>query len=133
MEGIKEATLVIDGTLPEWNFLEGFKLKMAVAHGLANAKKIMMEVKEDKFKYHFIEIMACPGGCLGGGGQPIPTNPEIRQKRIQALYTEEMGMEIRKAHENPDLIELYNTFLEQPLSKKAHDLLHTHYIARRIF
>jgi len=133
MEGIREASLVIERTLPEWSFLEGFELKMAVAHGLANAKKIMQSVKENKQKYHLIEIMACPGGCLGGGGQPIPTNPEIRQKRIQALYAEEMGMEIRKAHENPDLIELYNVFLDHPLSKKAHDLLHTHYITRKVF
>jgi len=133
MEGIREASLVIEGTIPEWSFLEGFELKMAVAHGLANAKKIMQAVKENKQKYHLIEIMACPGGCLGGGGQPIPTNPEIRQKRIQALYAEELGMEIRKAHENPDLIELYDRFLEHPLSNKAHDLLHTHYISRRVF
>jgi len=132
MEGIREASLVIGGTLPEWNFLEGFELRMAVAHGLANAKQIMLGVKKNRQKYHLIEIMACPGGCLGGGGQPIPTNPEIRQKRIQALYAEEMGMEIRKAHENPDLIELYKVFLDHPLSKKAHELLHTNYISRKV-
>jgi NADP-reducing hydrogenase subunit HndD len=132
-EGIRELTLMVEGTLPEWNFLENFELKIAVAHGLANAKKIMQEVKDDKLKYHLIEIMACPGGCLGGGGQPIPTNPEIRQKRTQALYAEELGMELRKAHENPDVIELYNTFLDNPLSKKAHELLHTKYIPRKVY
>ena len=71
-----------------------------------------------------------PGGCLGGGGQPIPTNPEIREKRLQALYAEEMGLEIRKSHENPEVITLYQDFLEEPLSEKAHDLLHTHYLKR---
>jgi NADH-quinone oxidoreductase subunit G/[NiFe] hydrogenase diaphorase moiety small subunit/NADP-reducing hydrogenase subunit HndD len=133
MEGIKEAALLIEGALPEWNFLEGVELKVAVAHGLANAKKVMQQVKEDKNRYHFIEIMACPGGCLGGGGQPIPTNPEIRQKRVQALYAEDLGLELRKAHENPEIIELYSSFLNGPLSEKAHDLLHTHYISRIIY
>ena len=132
-EGIRELTLTLHGTLPEWKFLENFELKLAVAHGLANAKKVMQDVKEDKLKYHLIEIMACPGGCLGGGGQPIPTNPEIRQKRAQALYAEDLGMELRKAHENPDVIELYSSFLEKPLSKKAHDLLHTKYIPRKVY
>jgi len=80
--------------------------------------------------YGFIEVMSCPGGCLGGGGQPIPTNPEIREKRLQALYAEEMGLEIRKSHENPEVITLYQDFLEEPLSEKAHDLLHTHYLKR---
>jgi NADP-reducing hydrogenase subunit HndD len=132
-EGIRELTLIIDGTLTEWRFMENFELRLAVAHGLANAKKVMQEVREDPMKYHLIEIMACPGGCLGGGGQPIPTNPEIRQKRTQALYAEELGMEIRKAHENPEVIELYNTFLEKPLSATAHKLLHTKYITRKVY
>jgi len=132
-EGIRETSLIIEGTLPEWNFLEGVTLKMAVAHGLANAKTLMQAVKENTLNYHLIEIMACPDGCLGGGGQPIPTNPEIRKKRLQALFAEEMGMEIRKAHENPELIELYKTFLDKPLSKKAHELLHTQYIFRKVF
>lgn len=132
-EGIREASLVIEGTLPEWKFLEGFTLKMAVAQGLADAKTLMQTVKENKTDYHFIEIMACPGGCLGGGGQPIPTNPEIREKRIQALFAEEMAMGIHKAHENPELIELYDTFLGKPLSRKAHELLHTQYFSRKVF
>lgn len=133
MEGIREMKLNITGTLPDWNFLEGKELKIAVAHGLANAKTLMQRVNKDKDRYHFIEIMACPGGCMGGGGQPIPTNPEIREKRIRALYAEDLGLEIRKAHENPEIIELYETFLGYPMSEKAHELLHTHYITRIIY
>jgi len=92
----------------------------------------MKLIREGKADYHFIEVMACPGGCLGGGGQPIPTNPEIRLKRIKALYAEEMGLEIRKAHENPEVVELYQEFIGEPLGEKAHDLLHTHYHQRVI-
>jgi NADP-reducing hydrogenase subunit HndD len=133
LEGIRKASLLIEGTLPAYNFLEGVTLKLAVAHGLANAKKIMQEIHEDETAFHFVEIMACPGGCLGGGGQPIPTNPEIRQKRVQALYAEEMGMEFRKSHENPEVAELYTTFLESPGSRKAHGLLHTEYTERKVY
>ncbi|HTX87668.1 MAG TPA: NADH-dependent [FeFe] hydrogenase, group A6 [Bacteroidales bacterium] len=132
LEGIKEASFVLEGTLPEWNFLEGFELKVAVAHGLANAKKILQAVRDKKAEYHLIEIMACPGGCLGGGGQPIPTNPEIRLKRIQALYAEESGLELRKAHENPEVVDVYANFIGEPLGDKAHDLLHTHYKKRLV-
>jgi len=130
MEGIREMTIQITGTLPEWSFLEGVSLRFAVAHGLANAKKIMQNVWSSPKKYHFIEIMACPGGCLGGGGQPIPTNPEIRQKRVQALYSEEMGMELRKAHENPEVLDLYRTYLGSPGGPRSRELLHTRYISR---
>jgi NADP-reducing hydrogenase subunit HndD len=131
-EGIREAAIHIDQPLPEYAFLHGTDLKVAVAHGLANARTIMNLLKEGKADYHLVEIMACPGGCLGGGGQPIPTNPEIRQKRIQALYSEEMGMEIRKAHENHDVQKVYSDFLGEPLSKKSHALLHTFYKERNI-
>jgi NADH-quinone oxidoreductase subunit G/[NiFe] hydrogenase diaphorase moiety small subunit/NADP-reducing hydrogenase subunit HndD len=130
MEGIREMTIQITGTLPEWSFLEGVSLRFAVAHGLANAKTIMQNVWSSPKKYHFIEIMACPGGCLGGGGQPIPTNPEIRQKRVQALYSEEMGMELRKAHENPEVLDLYRTYLGSPGGPRSRELLHTRYISR---
>lgn len=99
MEGVKEASIVIENPLKEWSFLEGVQLKCAVAHGLANAKLVMDELKSGQSKYHFIEFMACPGGCLGGGGQPIPTNPEIREKRAKAIYAEDYGMPIRKSHQ----------------------------------
>lgn len=131
-EGIRETTLHLTQLLPEWSFLEGKDLKVAVAHGLANARTIMNWLKDGKADYHLVEIMACPGGCLGGGGQPIPTNEEIRMKRIQALYSEEMGMEIRKAHENHDVQKVYSDFLGEPLSKKSHTLLHTNYQRRVI-
>jgi NADH-quinone oxidoreductase subunit G/[NiFe] hydrogenase diaphorase moiety small subunit/NADP-reducing hydrogenase subunit HndD len=76
--------------------------------------------------------MACPGGCLGGGGQPIPTNPEIRRKRAEAIYAEDEGMPLRKSHLNPEVIKIYKDFLGKPLSEKSHHLLHTKYVKRGI-
>ncbi len=131
MEGVKEATLKIDKTLKEWSFLEGVELKCAVAHGLVNAKKVMDSIISGKSDYHFVEFMACPGGCLGGGGQPIPTNPEIRLKRAEAIYAEDAGMPLRKSHLNPEVIKLYKDFLEKPLGEKSHHLLHTKYTPRK--
>ena len=128
---VREASILIQDTLPEWNFLEGVELKCVVANGLAHAKKVMQKVKEGKADYHFIEIMACPGGCLGGGGQPIPTNLEIRTKRKEAIYEEDMGMPIRKSHENPEVDLIYKEFLEKPLGHKSHELLHTYYTPRK--
>ncbi len=130
MEGVKEASVKIEGTLPEWKFLEGAILNTAIAHGLVNAKKVMELVDSGKANYHFIEIMACPGGCLGGGGQPIPTNMEIRMKRNKAIYQEDAGMPIRKSHENPEVALIYKEFLEKPLGHTSHKLLHTTYIDR---
>lgn len=130
MEGVKEASIKIEGCLDDWSFLEGVELKCAVAHGLVNARAVMDKVKSGEAQYHFIEIMACPGGCLGGGGQPIPTNNEIREKRARAIYEEDMGMPIRKSHENPEIVKVYKEFLGNPNSHKAHELLHTHYTER---
>lgn len=130
MEGVKEATVKIENVKPEWSFLEGAELKTVVAHGLTNAKKVMDAVRDGKASYHFIEIMACPGGCLGGGGQPIPTNAEIRAKRAEAIYAEDAGKPIRKSHENPEVAQIYKDFLKEPLGHKSHELLHTHYKAR---
>jgi iron-only hydrogenase group A len=130
MEGLRHASIKIEGTKPEWNFLEGVTVKTAIAHGLVNAKHIMQEIRDGKAEYHFIEIMACPGGCLGGGGQPIPTSAEIRRKRAEAIYQEDMGMPLRKSHENPEIIQIYNEFLMEPLSETSHELLHTHYKVR---
>ncbi|MBE0655084.1 MAG: iron hydrogenase small subunit [Bacteroidales bacterium] len=131
MEGVREATVKIEGTLDEWKFLEGAELKCAVAHGLANAREVMDKVKNGEANYHFIEIMACPGGCLGGGGQPIPTNAEIRGKRAMAIYGEDMALPIRKSHENPEVVQVYKEFLGKPNSHKSHELLHTHYVERQ--
>lgn len=130
MDGVKEAAIKIDKVKPEWSFLEGAVLKTVVAHGLTNAKKVMDAVRDGKANYHFIEIMACPGGCLGGGGQPIPTNAEIRAKRAEAIYAEDAGKPIRKSHENPEVIKIYEDFLKEPLGHKSHELLHTHYKVR---
>ncbi len=128
---VREASLLITKTKPEFKFLEGVELKCVVANGLAYAKEVMQKVKDGTANYHFIEIMACPGGCLGGGGQPIPTNKEIRSKRKEAIYREDMGMPLRKSHENPDVQEIYKEFLVKPLGHKSHELLHTHYTPRK--
>jgi len=131
MEVIKEATIKIEKPLKEWAFLDGVELKCAVAHGLVNAKKVMDAVKAGKADYHFIEFMGCPGGCLGGGGQPIPTNAEIRQKRAEAIYAEDGEMPMRKSHQNPEVIKLYKDFLKEPLGEVSHHLLHTKYTKRK--
>ncbi len=130
LEGVKEAAILIEDCLPEWSFLNGVELKVAVAHGLKNARTIMDQIAAGESPYHFIEIMACPGGCIGGGGQPIPTNDEIRKKRIAAIYAEDESMAIRKSHENPEIIQVYEEFLEKPLGHKSHELLHTKYRKR---
>ncbi len=123
LDGVKEASVELDGTT----------LKIAVAHGLGNARDVLDRVKSGEAEYHFIEIMSCPGGCIGGGGQPIPTNDEIRQKRIEAIYEIDKNMSLRKSHENPAVKELYDTFLGKPLSDKSHQLLHTSYTWRSPF
>jgi NADH-quinone oxidoreductase subunit G/[NiFe] hydrogenase diaphorase moiety small subunit/NADP-reducing hydrogenase subunit HndD len=133
MEGVKEASVKIENPLKEWAFLDGVELKCAIAHGLVNAKQVMDSIKAGKSNYHFIEIMACPGGCLGGGGQPIPTSPEIRRKRSEAIYSEDMQMPIRKSHLNPEVIKIYKDFLEKPLGEMSHHLLHTKYTPRERF
>jgi NADP-reducing hydrogenase subunit HndD len=130
MDGVKEATIKIEGCVEAWKFLEGAELKVAIAHGLVNANKIMSMARAGKAPYHFVEIMACPGGCIGGGGQPIPTNMEIRKKRMNAIYSEDENKILRKSHENPDVIAIYKEFLDQPNSHKSHELLHTHYVER---
>lgn len=131
MEGVREATIPLNNVKPEWSFLEGVNVKVAVAHGLANAKILMEKVSKGEADYHFIEVMGCPGGCLGGGGQPIPTSPEIRKKRAEAIYAEDEGMPLRKSHQNPEVIELYKDFLGEANSHLAHELLHTHYRPRK--
>ncbi len=115
--GIKEATIKIDG----------LKLNVAVVNGLRNARYVLEELKQGKSKYHFIEIMACPGGCIGGGGQPRPTTNEIIKKRRQAIYKQDKIMKIRRSHKNPAIIQLYDEFLGKPLGKMSKELLHTSY------
>lgn len=131
MEGIKEAVIKIEGTVDDWRFLEGVELRVAIAHGLANAGQLMKAIESGKANYHFIEIMACPGGCLGGGGQPIPTNLTIRELRTEGIYDEDRSLKVRKSHENPEVQKIYQDFLKEPLGHKSHELLHTHYVKRK--
>ncbi|MCX6272332.1 MAG: NADH-dependent [FeFe] hydrogenase, group A6 [Bacteroidetes bacterium] len=131
MEGVKEARIMLKDVKPDFSYLEGVEVSVAIAHGLSNAKKIMEAVRDGKATYHFVEVMACPGGCLGGGGQPIPTSPDIRKKRAEAIYSEDEGLIRRKSHENPEVLQIYKEFLIEPLGHKSHDLLHTHYKPRK--
>jgi NADP-reducing hydrogenase subunit HndD len=127
LEGIKEASVTIDETVPEWAFLKGVTLNVAVAHGLGNAQKAIDRVNAGEADYHFIEVMTCPGGCIGGGGQPRFTTNEVRKARIAAIYREDEGREIRKSHENPAVCALYEEYLGAPCGEISHRLLHTHY------
>jgi iron-only hydrogenase group A len=120
MEGIREATITI-GDL---------EVKAAVAHGLANAAKLLDKIRAGEADYHFVEVMACPGGCIGGGGQPIPTSLEVRKARAGAIYQADRDLAIRRSHENPSVQRIYEKFLGKPLSEKSHHLLHTKYTPR---
>ncbi|MEQ8173748.1 MAG: NADH-dependent [FeFe] hydrogenase, group A6 [Syntrophomonadaceae bacterium] len=116
-DGIKEAEVDLNGLV----------VKVAIAHSLSNARKLMDQVRAGESPYHFIEIMACPGGCIGGGGQPITKRNAKRIERIDAIYVEDEGLPIRKSHENPEVKKIYEDFLHEPLGHKSHELLHTHY------
>ena len=128
MEGVKRGEVDFDGT----------KVKVAVAHGMGNVRDLLEEVREarDTGKeppYHFIEVMACRGGCIAGGGQPYSTTDEIREQRIAGIYKDDEMSEIRCSHENPEIIQIYKDFLGEPLSKKSHELLHTSYKERPVY
>lgn len=128
IEGVKEATVNV----------AGMDIKVAVAHGTANARKLMEKVRKGDSGYHFIEVMACPGGCVNGGGQPIvPANvkmlKDVRTLRAKAIYDEDEAKVIRKSHQNPSIQRVYKEFFGEPGSHKAHELLHTHYTARPKF
>lgn len=120
MRGIKEACVDLNGT----------PVKVAVAHGLAHARKIMDAVRAGEADYTFIEIMCCPGGCIGGGGQPYGSDIAAKQARTKAIYKVDAAMPLRKSHQNPAVRQLYKDFLKTPLSEKAHHLLHTEYADR---
>ncbi|GJQ63581.1 MAG: ferredoxin [Melioribacteraceae bacterium] len=120
-DGIKEAELDIEGT----------KVNVAVVNGIGNVDKVLDDIKQGKSKYHFVEVMACPGGCINGGGQPIHQKPEKIKKRIQALYEIDEKMKFRRSHENESVQKLYEEFLGEPNSHKSHELLHTRYVNRR--
>lgn len=127
LEGVKTATIKIEGAKGDWAFLEGVDVKVAVASSLGNAQKVIDMVKAGEAEFHFIEVMTCPGGCIGGGGQPRFTTNEVRQKRMDAIYREDEGRAIRKSHENPAVITLYEEFLGAPCGEVSHHLLHTKY------
>ncbi|MTI81802.1 MAG: hydrogenase [Firmicutes bacterium] len=124
LDGVKEATLPIPGV---------GDLKIAVVHGLSNARKLMEEVRRGESPYHFVEIMCCPGGCISGGGQPrtaLPPSDEVRQARIDSIYKGDKAQKIRLSHENPEILKLYQEFLKEPLSHLSEELLHTKYTDR---
>ncbi|MGE5364745.1 MAG: NADH-dependent [FeFe] hydrogenase, group A6 [Bacteroidota bacterium] len=134
-ESVKQATIKLENCTEQYSFLEGVSLKFIVAHGTANAKTVMEMLRAGELDdVHFVEIMACPGGCIGGGGQPIPTSAEIRAKRAQAIYAEDESLKLRKSHQNPNVQMLYNKFLtDGPCGHLSHKLLHTHYTKRGRF
>lgn len=117
--------------------MDGKEIRVAVAHGLGNAHALLDIVRKDPNRYHFIEIMGCPGGCIGGGGQPyasvnsLPLDVEALKLRAQALYNNDRKNTIRRSHDNPEVQRLYREFLKRPLSDKSHELLHTHYKAKQ--
>jgi len=128
LQGVKEGVVNVGGA----------QVRVAVAHGLANVETVLDRVREarkrgEESPYHFIEVMACPGGCIGGGGQPYGVDDERRKLRIAGLYQDDSDCQIRHSHENPEVIKLYEDFLGKPLGPKAHDLLHTRYTARPLY
>ncbi|SDG08394.1 NAD(P)-dependent iron-only hydrogenase catalytic subunit [Thermoanaerobacter thermohydrosulfuricus] len=126
LEGVREATIRIDG----------MDIKVAIANGTGNAKKLLDKVKAGEVEYHFIEVVGCPGGCIMGGGQPIhnPNEMEkVKELRAKAIYEADKNLPIRKSHKNPAIQKLYEEFLGSPLSEKSHHLLHTHYSKKELY
>ena len=124
LDGIKKATVNIPGV---------GDVKVAVAHGLYNARKLCEEVKNGTCDFQFMEVMACPGGCISGGGQPrtsVPPQDWVRQARIDTNYAKDASYALRNCHDNPEIKALYSNFIGEPLSHLAHELLHTHYHSR---
>jgi len=145
-DGIKSATVSIDKVVdkvPEFiqdafdsfDFLKGAKIKVVVANGIGNAKVVLESIKngEETFKYtDFLEVMTCPGGCLAGGGQPVPINNEVRKGRMEGLYKLDEISEVRESYKNPAVIHIYDEFIKGcPSSEKAHHLFHTSYVNRK--
>lgn len=124
LQGIKQATIDIDGT----------KLRIAVSHTIGKTRELISKIKSGELQFDFIEVMACQGGCIGGGGEPKVTvhDPDILQRRLDAVYHRDANMPIRKSHENPAITQIYKEFLEKPLGHRSHELLHTHYTNRKV-
>jgi iron only hydrogenase large subunit-like protein len=121
-KGIKESKIKI----------KDHELHIMVVSGLANAQTVLKQIIAGEIKPHFVEIMACPGGCIGGGGQPQSDDPEIVAKRMKGIYSIDSHLPIRKSHENKSVLRLYEEFFESPISHKAHEYLHTHYKDRKV-
>jgi len=130
LDQIKEAAITIEDPLPEYQFLDGVTARLAVTSGLAGAKKLLEQIRDGNSPYHFIEIMGCPSGCIMGGGQPRSSDPDVRAKRLNAIYTEDESKDLRKSHENPFVKSLYDEFLGKPNGHLSHELLHTEYVKR---
>ena len=127
-KGIKEMTMTI----------QGHEIRIAVAHGIGHVGDLLTHIREklargEETPYHFIEVMACPGGCIGGGGQPRGVTNEVRKERMKGLMKDDKQSQKRCSHQNKDVQKLYKTFLKKPLSHKAHELLHTHYTPRPLY
>ena len=121
LDGFKEASV----------FVGDLEVRVAITNSLKNAKIMLEKIKAGEADYHFVEVMCCPGGCIGGGGQPRPTNNVVRLERIKGIYSSEKQMKLRKSHKNPAVLQLYDEFLGKPNSHKAHQLLHTKYEDRK--
>lgn len=130
---VKTAEITITDPVKAYEHFKGVTVKVAVTSGAKGARQLMEEIVKGESPYHFIEVMGCPGGCIVGGGQPRSYDPDVRNKRLKGLYTEDESKILRKSHENPYVTSLYKEFLGHPNSHKAHELLHTHYTKRGTF
>ena len=134
LEQIKTASITIENTLPDYAYLEGVTVRIAVTSGLAGADVLMDELAAGTSPYHFIEVMGCPGGCITGGGQPRPQEDIniVRQKRMEAIYGEDERKIVRKSHENQSLMNFYKEWGDGkgPGCHASHEYLHTHYVKR---
>ena len=130
LDQIKDATLKFEDVLPEYKLFEGFEAKIAVTSGLAGAKILMDQIVAGTSPYHFIEVMGCPSGCICGGGQPRSEDPDVRIKRLKAIYTEDESKTLRQSHHNPSIDAIYRDYLGKPGGHLSHELLHTHYFDR---
>ncbi|MFA6201041.1 MAG: NADH-dependent [FeFe] hydrogenase, group A6 [Bacteroidales bacterium] len=130
LEQVKEATIKLEGVLPQYKQFEGLEVKIAVTSGLSGARQLVEQIKNGTSPYHFIEVMGCPSGCICGGGQPRSDDPDVRKKRMGILYNEDENKNLRQSHENPSIIRFYEQWGGAPGCEKSHEYLHTHYVDR---
>jgi len=128
--GVRRASVRIEGTLPAWSSLEGQELEFVVVHGLSHARRLLEDIRMGRQAPTFVEVMTCPSGCVGGGGQPRRTTDSVRAARLAAIYDEDESKSLRTSHSNPAISSLYEEWLGAPLGERSHDLLHTHYRVR---